>query len=79
MVQHILIISGQSFLTIAYPDLPWLIIITRNLYCTAKCRSKLKGADHCTSAKRMTSILRHVAEAFLLVGIVTYIMMKADV
>jgi len=25
---------------------------------------KLKGADHCTSAKRMTSILRHVAETF---------------
>jgi len=29
-----------------------------------KCRSKLRGAGHCTSAKRMTSILRHVAEAF---------------
>jgi len=25
---------------------------------------KLKGAGHCTSAKRMTSILRHVAEDF---------------
>jgi len=25
---------------------------------------KLKGAGHCTSAKRMTSILRYVAEAF---------------
>jgi len=25
---------------------------------------KLKGAGHCTSAKRMTRILRHVAEAF---------------
>jgi len=25
---------------------------------------KLKGAGHSTSAKRMTSILRHVAEAF---------------
>jgi len=25
---------------------------------------KLKGAGHCTSVKRMTSILRHVAEAF---------------
>jgi len=25
---------------------------------------KLKCAGHCTSAKRMTSILRHVAEAF---------------
>jgi len=25
---------------------------------------KLKGAGHCTSTKRMTSILRHVAEAF---------------
>jgi len=42
------------------------IIITRNLYCAAKCSSlsKLRGAGHCTSAKRMTSILRHVAEAF---------------
>jgi len=30
----------------------------------AKCRSKLKGAGHCASAKRMTSILRHIAEAF---------------
>jgi len=25
---------------------------------------QLKGAGHCTSAKRITSILRHVAEAF---------------
>jgi len=25
---------------------------------------KLKGAGHCTSAKRMTSIFRHVAEEF---------------
>jgi len=25
---------------------------------------KLKGAGHCTSANHMTSILRHVAEAF---------------
>jgi len=25
---------------------------------------KFKGAGHCTSAKRMTSFLRHVAEAF---------------
>jgi len=25
---------------------------------------KLKGAGHCTSVKRMTSILRHIAEAF---------------
>jgi len=25
---------------------------------------KLKGAGHCTSAKRMTSLLRHVAEPF---------------
>jgi len=27
-------------------------------------RSKLRGAGHCASAKRMTGILRHVAEAF---------------
>jgi len=26
--------------------------------------SKLKGAGHCTSANRMTSILSHFAEAF---------------
>jgi len=25
---------------------------------------KLKGAGHCISAKRMTSIFRHIAEAF---------------
>jgi len=25
---------------------------------------KLKGAGHCTSARRMTSVLRHVAETF---------------
>jgi len=25
---------------------------------------KLKGAGHCTSAKRLTSLLRHVAAAF---------------
>jgi len=29
-----------------------------------KCEQKLKGAGHCTSTKRMTSIFRHVAEAF---------------
>jgi len=40
------------------------IIITINLYCAAKCRSKLRGAGHYKSAKRMTRILRHVAEAF---------------
>jgi len=41
-----------------------IIIITRNVYCAAKCRSKLRDAGHCKSAKRMTSIMRHVAEAF---------------
>jgi len=51
--------TGESI-----PVLKIIIIITRNLYCAAKCRSKLRGADHCRSAKRMTSILRHVAEAF---------------
>jgi len=39
-------------------------ISNENLYCDAKCKSKPRGAGHCTSAKRMTSILRHVAEAF---------------
>ena len=29
-----------------------------------KCRSKLRGAGHCTSAGHMIRILRHVAEAF---------------
>jgi len=42
-----------------------LIIITRDLHCAANCRSKIRGAGHCTLAKRMTSILRHVAEALL--------------
>jgi len=42
-----------------------ILIITRNLYCATKCRSKLRDAGHyCTSTKRMTSILRHVADAF---------------
>ena len=41
-----------------------IIIITRNLYCASKCRSKLRGAGHCTSAGRMTRILRHVADTF---------------
>ena len=36
----------------------------RNLYCASKCRSKFRGAGHCTLAGRMTRILRHVAEAF---------------
>jgi len=39
-----------------------IIIITRKLYCAAKCRSKLRGAGHSTSAKRVTSILRHVVD-----------------
>jgi len=34
------------------------------IYCTLNMLCKLKCAGHCTSAKRMTSILRHVAEAF---------------
>jgi len=33
-----------------------IIIIMRDLYCAAKCRSKLRGAG-CKSEKRMTSIL----------------------
>jgi len=41
-----------------------IIIITRDLYCAAKCRSNLRGKGHCTSVKRMTSILWHAAEAF---------------
>jgi len=39
------------------------VILTRNIYCATKCRSKLRGAGHCTSAKHMTSFLRHIAEA----------------
>jgi len=41
-------------------------IITREI-CIARQNavlSKLRGAGHCTSIKRMNSILRHVAEAF---------------
>jgi len=38
--------------------------LTLFLYCALNMLCKLKGADHCTSAKRMTSILRYVAEAF---------------
>jgi len=40
-----------------------IIIITLHLYCALNMLCKLKGACF-TSAKRMTSILRHVAEAF---------------
>ena len=41
-----------------------IIIINKLLYCASKCRSIFRGADHCTSAGRITSILRHIAEAF---------------
>jgi len=41
-----------------------IITITWHLYCALNMRCKLKGAGHCTASKRMTSILRHVAEAF---------------
>jgi len=41
-----------------------MIIITGHLYCALNVLCKLKFAGHCASAKRMTSILRHVAEAF---------------
>jgi len=34
------------------------------MLCALNMLCKLKGAGHCTSAKRMTSILRHVAEEF---------------
>ena len=34
------------------------------MYCASKRRSKLRGAGHCISAGRMTSIWRHVADAF---------------
>jgi len=40
----------------------WMIIW--HLYCALNMLCKIKGAGHCTSAKRMTSIWRHVAEAF---------------
>jgi len=33
-------------------------------YCAQKCK-QTQRRSHCTSAKRMTSILRHVAEAFI--------------
>jgi len=36
-----------------------------HLYCAHKCKTNLKAQlGHCTSEKRMTSILRHAAEAF---------------
>jgi len=34
------------------------------IYIAPQNASKLGGAGYCTSAKRMTSILRHVAEVF---------------
>jgi len=39
-------------------NLTLILRSTLNMLC------KLKGAGHCTLAKRMTSILRHVAELF---------------
>jgi len=36
----------------------------QHLYSTLNMLRKFKGAGHCTSAKHMTSILKHVAEAF---------------
>jgi len=43
-------------------------------------KANLKGAGNCTSAKRMPSILRHIAKALVLnCALVTYIMMTADV
>jgi len=38
----------------------WIIIITWHLYYALNMLCKLKVAGHCTSAKRMTSILRHI-------------------
>jgi len=36
----------------------------RVIYIAPKMKNKLRGTGHCTLAKRMTSILRHVAEIF---------------
>jgi len=47
-----------------YPFVIIIKIITWHLLCALNMLCKLKGAGHCTSAKRITSILRHVAEAF---------------
>jgi len=41
-----------------------LIIIMRVIYIVPKNVKQTHRRSHCTSAKRMTSILRHVAEAF---------------
>jgi len=56
--------SLMSIIFTRYQNNILIIIITRELYCASKCRSKLRGAGHSTSAICMTSILRHVAEAF---------------
>jgi len=49
-------------------DLPTLVNNNNNnnekYILRRKMRITLRGAGYCTSAKRMTSILRHVAEAF---------------
>jgi len=43
-----------------------IILIKYNLKFVLRIKnaSKLRGAGHCTSARCMSSILRHVAEAF---------------
>ena len=41
-----------------------MIYNNRTFVLSLKMQSKLRGAGHCTSAGRMTSVLWHIAEAF---------------
>jgi len=41
-----------------------IIIVMRVIYIEPKNVKQTHRRSHCTSAKRMTSILRHIAEAF---------------
>jgi len=41
-----------------------IVILKRSLYCAANAEANSEAQVNCTSLKRMTSILRHVEEAF---------------
>jgi len=57
----------QNFCTFIQARTPLIIILMRVIYIAPKnvIQTHRRIKSHCTSASRMTSILRHVAEAFL--------------
>jgi len=56
--------GNLSYVAYSGVDIILLLLLLFNFdFVTLHISCKLKGAGHCKSAKRMTSILRHVAEA----------------